>query len=356
MTEIKNYRITGGKHCFLIRTGPLLQLMRNLYKRDNICLKIFDEGKPIENENDLKTFKWGDDPKDGNPRVNTTLWEATQIQNIAAWHGLAPRIYGIETVRVAGKLCPMQVAEYVKHDPSQNNQQASDVVYKKVKDLGKEYKFAVDKEDVSKDDAVGNLLIDFQTFEFTKPYQKTVREIYCEKGRYGKVYYQNEEGIGLHGGPRKSEQRIKELGLDQIKFNGNNSVIDIGCAGGFFCRYAYSKGAADVQGFDLPEIAEAAMHVNNYLGFWNIDIFPGDVTKFQPSPDQVDIVFMLSMNYHIPIPDWIQHANLVVFEDNGKETRNFTELGKPWTDWFSNITFIGKASDHGDKPIYHLRK
>ena len=182
--KIKRYKLSGAKHCFIVKSGGFIDLIKKRYGRDDICLKVFDEGEPIENEKDIKNFKWGDDPKGDNPRVNTTLWEATQIQNICSWEGLAPRVYGIETVVVAGKVCPVQVTEYL-NDKS-TTQEKADEVYDKIIEVGKKYNFGIDKRDVSTRDAMGNKLVDFQTFAFIKPYDVTTRNIYIEHGRYGR--------------------------------------------------------------------------------------------------------------------------------------------------------------------------
>ena len=71
----------------------------------------------------------------------------------------------------------------------------------------------------------------------------------------------------MHGGPRDSERRIKELGLDQIDFK-NKTVWDVGCAGGFFTRYAIDRGAKRVIGFDNEATVNAARNMANYLGYF----------------------------------------------------------------------------------------
>lgn len=352
----KNYRLSLAKHCFVVKEGALVDLLSKSYGR-KIALKIFDL-EHIKKPEDIYTAKWGDDPPPGEPRKNTKFWSACQIQNICSWNQLAPRIYGVETVSIADKLVPVQIIEFVEETEPTNNDKAYEV-YKKVIALGNKIGFRVDKEDVSDKDVINNQhLIDFQTFEFTEPYQEIAKHIYIQDGRYGKVYYQDVPEIGMGGGPRKSEQRIKELGLDQIDFNGK-VVWDIGCAGGFFCRYAESQGAKRVLGFDTPETINAARHISNYLGYFNIDYHPVDLSKqdlFGYSELKPDIVFFLSMNFHIGIPEWMRLAETVIFEDNGKKTRHGTELYKPWTQWFSNWIHYGKATDHGDKSIYHITK
>ena len=142
--------------------------------------------------------------------------------------------------------------------------------------------------------------------------------------------------------------------LDRIDFK-NKIVWDLGCAGGYFLRYAIDRGARRVIGFDMKESIEAAFHVDNYLGYFNNDYVEADLKRGIPSNIiKPDIAFFLSLNFHIGIPNYLKDIPFVIFEDNGKESRKLTELRKPWTDWFKNIKFIGKAKDHGNKSIFWL--
>lgn len=349
--DLKKYRLSGSKHCFVIFKGYLVEHLSSIYGR-RIALKVFDDVS-VESVDDIYKVKWGDDPKEGEPRINTTLWEATQIQNIAAWHGLAPRVYGIETVFLGGKYRPAQVIEPVEEGYHDLNEAFE--VYKKIENLGRRYGFVLGKSDVSADDAMEGKLIDFQTFYFTRPYEDTVKEIYCEDGKYGKVYYQDVPEVGLKGGPRKSELRIKELGLDKIAFNGK-SVWDVGCAGGFFTRYAIDRGAKRVTGIDMEGPVHACRNMANLLGYFNIDYQVEDLSKekvFIDSP-RPDIVLYLSLNYHVGYPEFLKYCPFVVLEDNGKTSRADDSPGNPIEGWFDKIDFIGRNTDHGEKPIYHL--
>ena len=352
--ELKKYRPSGSKHCFVQRAGYLVGKLSVKYGRP-VGLKIFDD-VAIESAEDIYIAKWGDDPLlETDPRLNTTIWEATQIQNIAAFHGLAPRVYGLETCYLYGAYHPMQVIE-VLDGPVPTIEEA-EAVYDAVAALGEKYHFGVEKRDVSMVDVIDGKLIDFQTFAFTKDYRDTVRELYCEDGKYGKVYYQEVPEIGLTGGPRKSELRIKELGLDQIDYS-KKTVWDIGGAGGYFTRYALERGAKRVVGFDMEGPVSASRHMANYLGYFNadyevVDLMNPSALNHLPPPD---IAFFLSLNFHVPIPEILQHVPMVVFEDNGKETRHLENPGKPWTDWFKTIEHRGACSDHGAKSIYWCRK
>lgn len=342
-------RLSKAKHCF-IADCKMADIFRQKYGRSDAVLKVFDL-EEIKKEDDFYHVKWGDDPINGGQRRNTKLWEATQIQNILAWHDLSVPVYGLETVSIAGKLVPAQITQKAEGACTQEEAQE---VYDKCAKVGEEYGFAYDKADVSARDVMDGKLIDVQTFAFTRPYEETVKDIYCNDGRYGKVYYQDVPELDLSGGPRKSEDRVKYMQLDKVNFKGK-SVVDFGCAGGFFLRYADNHGAKLVLGVDEVGPVKASRHLGNLLGNFNIDYEVADLRQ-EYNKYVFDIAFYLSENYHIPIPEDVLDAKFVIFEDNGKESRHVEALGKEWTDRFSNIKIVGKSKDHGDKLIYHLSK
>lgn len=346
------YRLSLAKHCFL-SDGRLRNQIAENYGRDkeSVVLKIFDL-EEIKDESDFYKVKWGDDPKPGEPRKNTTIWQATQIHNILSWYGLSNRVYGLESVGLGNKLVPAQVTELMRGEFAKEEDLVN--LLSKIDEIGKKYGFSRESGKISGWDFINGKLIDPQMYAFSKDYKETVKEFYVDKGRYGKVYYQDISELGFNGGPRKSELRIKEMGLEEIDFNGKK-VADIGCAGGFFTRYAIDRGAKIARGYDMADPIEAARNVANYLGYFNNEYYVTDLSKDDWRLD-ADIVFFLSMNFHIGIPKQVLEAKQVIFEDNGVESRKLDKLGEPWTSHFKEIKFIGRASDHGDKPIYHLSK
>lgn len=359
LPELDKKRLNLAKHCIVVNDTPLCKFYGEKYGR-KIGIKVFDLDT-IKKPEDFLTAKWGDDPVKGKPRKNTTIWEATQIQNILAMNELATRIYGLETVSVGDKLCPAQIIEWIESEEETTIEMAEEVYRKAVK-LGEKYGFGIEHEDVSDKDVIGGKLVDTQTFAFTKPYAQTVEEIYNKQGKYGVVYYQDVPELGLASGPRKSLDRIKYLGLEQVDFKGK-IVLDFGSAGGFFSRYADNHGAMRVLGIDLEAPVEAAQHMANYLGNWNIDYRFIDINKAGKNLMELikchrgpDIAFFLSMNYHVGLPEWLSGFNTVIFEDNGKESRKSDTLGKPWIDWYKDIKLVGHGKDHGDKPCYILNK
>ena len=347
------HNIPFGKHAFIAK-NDITDALSKVY-RTPVMMKVYDTCGELT---DIRTYKWGDDPAEGKPAKNTLIWDATQIQNISAWNGLAPKVYSLDKVIFEGKTYPCQIVEEL---PIKGNfwdgygdEKYALHIYEQVKSLGEKYGFGVvEKEDVNNRDAIGSKLVDFQTFNFKEPYEEFVRNSYIRDGKYGKVYYQNVPELGLSGGPRKSLERIETLALDRIDFK-DKSVLDIGCAGGFFCRYALDQGAAYVRGVDMMQPIEAARNLANHLGKFAIDYEVVDLDKGYD--EEFDIVFFLSLIFHVDVPEAVKKAKVLVFEDNSKGNRHKKELGKPWTDWFSKIEHVGVATDHGDKSIYHLRK
>ena len=75
-----------GKQCFIYRGPELKKIKKELGREDqNLCLKVFyDQDKP---------GNWGDEGQ-----RSTTIKEATFIQNICWYKGIAPRVYKLMKV------------------------------------------------------------------------------------------------------------------------------------------------------------------------------------------------------------------------------------------------------------------
>ena len=347
-----------AKHAFVTRQEDILSAVCEEYGRDKAttCIKVFYSNPLSENE-PLVNALWGDDPlRQDDPRKNTTVFAGSQVQNILWRHNISPRVYAIFEAELEGRRVACQLTDFVEG----GYPEMIEVCYKikkEIDNLGVDYGFASQTDKFSLKDVVGGKCVDPQLWAFDKkPYKEVVEQIYYEKGKYGKIYYQNDDELGFHGGPRHSEDRIKYMKLDEIDFTGK-VVWDIGCAEGFFCRYAYKRGAKRVIGFDLKDQLEAAFHAGNFLGHFNIDYVEADLSRGIPAGlPKPDITFFLSLNYHIGIPEYLKDISFLIFEDNGKESREREVLDKPWIDWFNNIKFVGRALDHGNKPVYWLRK
>lgn len=324
-----------GKHCYVERM------------KDGRLLKIFDAYPNIRR---LEDMNWGDKGQEVRRWVN--LKDATIFQNYCWWHGLAPRVYEVKRIQRNRTKYWAQITDDAGN-VSGRNQELMQAIYEAVEKVGEMYGFTRQKIDYSDQDFQANLFVDYNTFFPVKNREEIIKKLYVEKARYGKIYYHEIPELGLTGGPRDFKTRVKAYKLDQIDFKGKK-VIDIGCAGGNFVRYAYDRGASKAIGIDLKDTIHGAYIAANELGYWNTDYFERDLTKGMGGT--ADIVFYLSMNYHIETPDIVKNAKMVIFEDNGRETRENKELGSPWTDWFRKIDYVGQAKDHGIKSTYHLWK
>lgn len=349
-----------GKHAFITRDQGILREACSRYGRDpkTSCLKVF-YANPLDPGQTIDDALWGDNRRsESNLRKNTKLVAGSQIQNILWRHGISPRIYAVFLVKLEGKRVGCQLTDYLRGRATKQIQDCYSM-YENVSELGKQYGFKAWKNIVNYWDIIGGKFVDPQPFAFEdKPYLEYVKKTYCEEGKYGKIYYQDEPRIELTGGPRKSGDRVKYLALDRIDFEGK-VVWDLGCAGGYFCRYAAEHGAKRVVGMDMAKPLEAAFHTGNYLKCFNIDYVECDLKRDIPIDHipKADIAFFLSMNLHIGIPQQLlETADTVIFEDNGQESRKADKLGEPWTKYYKNIEFVGRGEDHGAKGCYVLRR
>jgi hypothetical protein len=349
-----------GKQAFITRQQPNLNIACSWYGRDpqNTCIKVF-YGNPMKEGDTLKDALWGDMPlpPPSDTRKNTTVFAGSQVQNILWTKGISPRVFGIFEAEYNGMRVACQLTEFIEGECAEKIED----VYKIWNDteaVGKEYGFTAQTKKMGVNDVIGGKNVDPQLWAWDKvSYKSVVERIYYEKGRYGKIYYQNDDELGFHGGPRHSEDRVKYMKLDEVDFK-DKIVWDIGCAGGYFCRYADKHGAKRVIGFDMKDPLEAAFHAGNFLGHFNIDYVEADLSKGIPAErlPKADIAFFLSMNLHVGILEQLKDIPFVVFEDNSYDGRDKDVLGKPWTDWFNNIRFVGRGLDHGAKAVYWLNK
>jgi len=345
--------LTKGKHCFICKDKRVLNALKRKLGRENqdICLKIFYDQD--------KKGNWGDDPKDGTKK-NTTIKEATQIQNICWYHGLAPRVYQILKVQWQGKVCDAQVTDFVEIKDHDTIKEAGEV-YENIESLGKEYGWVSNFREWKSRDSVNGKFLDFQTFNLAEDYKEKITEKYREFGTYGKKYYHNISELGLTTGPRENDNRIKWLGLDKLDFK-EKEVLDLGCAGGFFDRYIDSKEGLviglDNKGKGSKDPTLSTFLVNNYLEKFNIDVYDIDLSNGEELEDiGADIILLLSMTFHIGVPDYLPRllnpGGLLIVEDNSKERDALAKLTK----LFSKVEYKGKTTDRDSElPIYYCYK
>jgi len=322
---MKQLSLSRGKHCFLL----------NGYK-------VFDY---LEVDKLTKDIPWGDD--------GVSLREATKIQNIAWLYDLAPRVFNVMTVRMFNKIFLAQHVEVFEGLKSTIDQ--LNYVQEQIVELGKVYGFYRYHNNYGVSDIVDNRLVDFDNFRFEDNYLEKIKNEYVRLSRYGNTYYHPINDWGLTGSPRDNVKRIDYLKLNDIDYKGK-TVLDLGCAGGFFCRDAVDRGAKKVTGIDLNgegglDIIKAAYLVSNIKEYWGIDYINYDLRKGIDKSYKSDIIYYLSMNYHIGIPQWLKDitGKMLIFEDNSKERNAEITLKK----MYREVRFIGKSLDHGNKLIYH---
>ena len=344
-----------GKQCVIYIEGELLDEAKKKYGRenqDNLCLKIFNT--PMEGE--LKDYYWGSPWREYSPERTeqigrrSKLYEATVIQNICAMFGFAPRVYALYIIEQEGKKYPVQLVDFLEGDTSKSLEN-----YEEMKKLGEEYGFFPCHTDLIADnDFIGGKLIDFQGFRYKPDFEEKMKDIY-RAGIHGKIYYQRIEQLGLNKGPRHTEDRAGYLKLADLDLKGKK-ILDLGCAGGSFTRSAIDLGASRAIGMDNESSIRSAKYIANYLGYFNNDYIVKDLKSKDWSVEEYDVVFYISVFLQIGIPKQLEKAKMMVIEHNGYEERSQDKLGKPWTDWFSKIKFVGRALDHGNKSIFHCFK
>lgn len=339
-----------GKHCFVVNDPDF----------EGCILKIFDAYPQKElTDASLAEMMWGDPPRDGNPNMSVSLVDATRFQNFCWLHGIAPRVFEIVKVQIGKALFWAQCIEKVV-GPYEKDTTGFYRVCRQVQALAEIYGFENDKDDVGDRDVINGLLLDFNTFHPSPGFEDRIKEIYARYGRYGKIYYQDVPSLGMKGGPRKTEQRVKEMKLSKIAIK-NKSVADFGCAGGAFCRYSKDRTADHVVGVDFPDVpgsspAYSAAVMSIYLGYYDIDYYSFDLRN-RPDIEPADVTFFLSMNYHIGIPSWLSDLTreVCVFEDNSRNRD-----AKPiLSGMFSRVEYVGNTFDHDKtlgKPVYHCYK
>jgi SAM-dependent methyltransferase len=334
-----------GKHSFIFP-----------YK-DGTVLKVF-HSRPQPVWQDPKEVIWGDLP------AGVSLWEATIIQNICWLHDLAPRVYGLVKVKCHGQQYWAQIVDDMGNDfvPTHG---AAEPVYYKVKTVGTVYGFHNGKDDVSMWDVVGGKLVDFNTFHYNteapKSHAQIIVDKYHELARYGKCVYHPVPELGITTSPRKNEDRVRLMGLDKIDFKGKR-VLDIGCAGGWFCRYAKDRGAKYVLGIDWPDVKDtnpvlASYLVANELGYWDIDF--EDINLMEERVDeQFDIVFYFSMTFHVGVIPWLSEVTkeVCIVEDNSRGRNADPELKAQFSkvEYKAEVRDRGEEEGHGFK-VYYCR-
>ena len=307
----------------IIEDEALDGLLTQKYGRDNLCLRVFPP------KVDLQHPEW----------KGTHVVECTKIQNLFAWEGRAPRIYDLAIVD--GKHFA-QVMDHVEPRAE---------AYKRIMQ-----KYNIDLPDYGyyhktiTGSCVDGCLTDFGHLYFRDPesYQESLVGKCSPKGR--NVPQQPIPELGARGIREEGvELRASALKLDEIDFK-NKSVLDIGCAGGAFCREAVDRGAQRVVGVD-NETAGGAYELSNWLGYWNIDYLDlrlprqyYEITQ-RTGLHKFNIVLLLAVTWHAGgIPEELLRltGDIVLFEGK-RDTRE--EHERTLKEHFNSVEFLGYSSE-----------
>lgn len=289
-----------GSFCFLHRDKDLI---KRITDRENVALKIFF--RPLSENELLTEYLWGHyfHIKSGDVVRHEAGWfsDVMIIQNLCAFEGLAPRVYGFGTIEYVGRRFPFQLVEDLTGAVYCDEVLAREVC-DKVDSLGEELGFSSIYKDYI-DNVIDGKLIDFQNFALDGDYFGNARKRIEENATWSGNFYP-----GYRGGDRR-------LKLDSRLFKGKR-VLDIGCNVGEFSMFASRSGANRVIGVDKPEIVKYARELANIGLDFDVDFIGADLRNWKPG-EEFDVALFMSMIMHVGFPEYLLKIPTVIYEHNG---------------------------------------
>ena len=333
-----------GVYTFIYR-GKDLDVVKKLYGRENVCLKVFRH--PVDKPEE---FLWGMRADKG-----SNLLEATKIQNLYAFAGIAPRVYGLVLFKKDDKQYLAQVTEDL-------GEHEFDARIDAVWDMNKKLKEFADKNDIEffDDGRTKNLIkgkwVDFQGYKFKESYKTKLRsKVDTVCNWHPPSSYQPFPELGLSG-RRDNLHRIEKMEFNKIEWQ-DKTVLDLGCSAGWFCNWISNK-AKRVTGIDFSGRADVARELSNYLGYFNIDYYEmdllkvnyGDIVKATGSM-RFDIVLFLSMSYHIGLPQYVfaLTSKMLIYEGNSRASDD--EFEENTKHRFKKVVKVGETTDLNPRRI-----
>lgn len=320
--EAKNlpYNSTqAGAHSFITREPELL---KKLTDRPNTALRVFFE--PLTNK--LKYYNWGypfpayDNIKTTPTIQQSNLLEATIIQNTLALYDLAPRVYQIAIVKYQGKRYPAQLVEDLGEQVNDLSSSDRSALLTKIEKIAGAHGIETDYLDVGQvTNFIKGKFVDLQGWKLKQEYLADLIYRYENLATWSNNTYQSVPELNIKG-RRDNQRRVELLGLETVDHK-DKYVLDIGTSGGYFARYAMSKGAKRVTGIDLPEVAKITAEVSYYLGYHDIDYLGINIQKNEDLHVGYipDIIYYLSMNRYLQDLPILQTAKTLIYEHNGDE-------------------------------------
>lgn len=321
------------------------------YKRPNknLALKVFKE-----DHRPLDKFLW----------KNNNFFDCTRIQNIFWMHQFSPRVYDIVEVEIGGNLRYGQIVDFIEED---RRGRIDHKLYEEIRKMMKEWGITLDSYDNNPNNQYIDVVVDFANYKIDDAlYKQKVIELVELDAGWGSnpATYQGVDQLGVSG-QRDLNTRLQVYDFDSIDFRGK-TVLDYGCSSGHMMREAMDRGASLAVGLDLPEVVNAARHLNNYLGYFNMDFYGGNfdhkggqdvhgMIKTLTGLTQFDIVFYFSCQ-QLGMPDYLQKIVNDVFILEGhvpdKEETYRDRLEEDFTD----VIFKGVSRDHGPRPVFVCRR
>lgn len=293
------------------------------------------------------------------PYVNDAF-ENTIIQNIAAWHGFAPRVYDLLAVEEpSGVQYLAQVTEFVQEDESVDKDVRNEEIVEFLR--SKRIKF----REMGPRNMVADKLVDFDGFVLPEDYLEKLKIRAKEVGCFNASHMPAYQTIPqlLIEGTRHSAERSKLYALSLLGLNGK-TVLDVGCNLGFFCLEAALWGAKRVVGVERADVAEIAFEITNYLCHFNTDILGVNLMNGKPYVkvkekcrlDEFDWVFYLSMSRHFGFPAELPQMckESMLFEGHHADTeeQHWEVLSK----YFNTVDYSGIIESAGRRPYFVCHK
>jgi len=363
MLDASNIKIISGHDgtfSFITRDVALVKQAKDLFgRRDqkDLAVKIFHHPIPFD-DTEIKRFRWGKyfDFDTLPKNAGGSLYDAIRVQNLFAMKDLAPRVYGVFQVESKYKTVHWALLmddAWWKDIVSLKNED----VYERLKPIAKELGVTLPFGDMwSENNVMGHKWVDWQGAGFGENYMTLLTKRYLDKTYFGESKYQTVPELGIEEGIRKTETRVNDLGIMAYDYTGL-TVIDVGCSGGMFLNRVMEMGAKYAVGLDWKRVVEGAKEVSNYLGNFNIDYLPAELHKALPQEvmDKApfDFVFYMSMITHTGVPEYLHKLgkNMILEINHPHQIDETLKALEPH--W--ECAFIGKATEHGDREIYHCK-
>ena len=337
-----------GTHTFILFGEGIEQTLYAIFRRRGLCLKVFKEPATSLPE----TFYWGASP----------LIVSTKIQNLYAWHGLAPRVYGLVLLN-QGQFA--QVTEFLTGESG--GSPPSQAVLEEIEDeygLTSFHNIPFWRKRVGAWVTDGKV-VDFGPVSFTDvtQYEQSLAERANKVGTRHVVAYQSVPGLSLPG-RRDMEYRTAAMRLDEIDFRGK-TVLDLGCNLGVFCQEARRRGARRVVGIDSEfQRAKLSYEIANWLGYWSLDFFdlrlPNKRTRIRGLSGiyvPFDVVFALAVAGHVGgYGTWMANLCGEIFYLEGHNTEDPAKYRGVLERDFGKVEFLGLTRDWRVRPLFRCWK